>query len=60
MAILITGGVGKESLSMVIVFCHHDQNKMEGSDTLSALHQYNSPVPSVVVVRRYTNTPYIS
>ena len=32
---------------------------MEASDALSALHQHNSPKPSVVVIRRYTNTPYI-
>ena len=36
--------------------CHHDQAKIEASNTLSALHQCDS---LVVVVRRYTNTPYI-
>ena len=32
---------------------------MEGSDALSILCQCDSPEPSVVVVRRYINTPYI-
>ena len=59
MVILITDGVGEESLGMVMVFCHHDQSKMEASDALSALYQWDSPEPSVMVVRRYTNTPYI-
>ena len=59
MMILITDGVGEESLGMVMVFCHHDQNKKEASDALSALHQQDSPEASVVVVRKYTNTPYI-
>ena len=59
MVILITDGVGEGNLGMVSIFCHHDQNKMEALDTLSALHQCNSPKPSVVVVKRYTNTPYI-
>ena len=59
MAILITEGVGEENLGMVTVFCHHDQNKMEASDALSALHQSDSLEPSAVVVRRHTNTPFI-
>ena len=33
---------------------------MEASDALSAIHQCDSPEPSIVVVRRYTKTPYIS
>ena len=57
--ILITDGVGKESLGMVTNFCHHDQAYMEASDALSTLHQCDSPEQSMVVVRRYTNTPYI-
>ena len=59
MVILITDGVGEENLGMGTVFCHHDQTKMEASDALSTLCQHDSPEPSVVVVRRYTNTPYI-
>ena len=59
MAILITDGVGEENLGMVTTFCHHDQTEMEASDALSALYQHDSPKPSVVVVRRYTNTSYI-
>ena len=44
---------------MVTTFCHHDQSKMEAFNALSALHQCNLLEPSVVVVRKYTNTPYI-
>ena len=57
--ILITSGVGEENLGMMTVFCYHDQNKMEAIYALSALCQCDSPEPSVVVVRRYTNIPYI-
>ena len=59
MVILITDGVGKGNLGMVITFCHHDQVKMEASDAFSALCQCGSPKPSMVVMRRYTNTSYI-
>ena len=59
MAILLTGGIGEGNLGMETTFCHQDQVKIEASDALSALHQCNSPDPCVVVVRRYTNTPYI-
>ena len=55
---LITDRVGEERLGMVMVFCHHDQNKM-ASDALSVLCQWESPDPSEVMVRGYTNTPYI-
>ena len=59
MAILITDGVGEGNLGMMTTFCHHDQAKMEVCNVLSALHQHDFPKPSMVVVRRYTNTPYI-
>ena len=59
MVILITDGVREGNLGMVTTFCHHDQAKMEASDVLSTLHQCGLPQPSVVVVKRYTNTPYI-
>ena len=59
MVILVTDRVGEEHLGMVTIFCHHDQNKMKAFDALSALCQHDSPEPSVVVVMRYTNTPYI-
>ena len=59
MVILIRDGVEEGDLGMVTTFCCHDQVKMEASDALSVLHQCDSPELSVVVVRRYTNTPYI-
>ena len=51
------GGGG--NLGMVTTFCHHNQAKMEPSDAFSALWQCDLLEPSVVLVRRYTNTPYI-
>ena len=59
MVILSTDGIGEGNLGIVTTFCHHDQNKMEASDALSAICQHDSTQPSGVVVRRYTNTPYI-
>ena len=59
MGILITDGVGEGHLGMVTTFCYHNQIKMEASDGLFALHQCDLPKPSVVLVKRYTNTPYI-
>ena len=59
MAILITDGVGKGDLGMVTTFCSHNQVMMEASEVFIALHQCNSPKPSVFMVKRYTNTPFI-
>ena len=59
MAILLTDRVGERNLGMVMVFCHPNQAKMEACDALSALCQYDSSEPSVGMVRRYSNTPYI-
>ena len=59
MVILVTGGVGEGNMGKVTTFCCHGQVKMEASDALSALYQCDSLEPSVVLVRRYTNIPYI-
>ena len=59
MVILITNWVGEGDLGMVTVFCHPKQARLEACDALSALHQHDSCESSVVVVRWYTNTPYI-
>ena len=59
MAIFITDRVGKGDLGMVTTFCSNNQVKMEASEVLDTLHQHDSPEPSVSVVRRYTNTPFI-
>ena len=59
MVILITDGVGKGDLGMVMTFCSCNQVKMEASEVLATLHQHDSPKPRVFVVRRYTNTPFI-
>ena len=59
MVIFITDGVGEGYLGMVTTFCHHHQAKVEASEMLSALHQCDSLEPSVVVVWRFTNSPYL-
>ena len=46
-------------MGMVMVFCHPHQVKIEACDALSTLHQCDLSEPSLVVVRRYSNTPYI-
>ena len=57
MAILISDGVGKGDLGMVMTFCSHNQVKMEASEVLTTLHQHDSPELSAFMVRRYTNIP---
>ena len=57
--ILITDRVGESDLGLVMVFCHPDQARMEACDALFALLQHDSSELSVVVVRRYSNTPNI-
>ena len=47
------------SIQELTLLGHHNQAKMESSNALSALCQCNSTEPSVVVVSRYTNNPYI-
>ena len=59
MVILIADGVGKGDLGLVTTLCSHKQVKMEASEVFNALYQHDSPEPSVFVVRRYTNTPFI-
>ena len=59
MAVLIANGVEEGSLGMVTTFCHHDQAKVESSAVLSTLHQWDSPKPSIVVVKIFVNSPYL-
>ena len=58
MAVLVRDGVGEGNLGMMITFCHHNQAKVEASEVFFALCQHVSLEPSVVVVRRFTNSPY--
>ena len=60
MVILITDGDGKGDLGMVTAFCSHNQVKIEASEVFTAICQHDSPMPTVFMVRRYTNTPLIS
>ena len=59
MVILVADGMGEGSLGIMTTFCHHDQAMVEASKVLSTLHQHDSPELSVVVVRRFTNPPYL-
>ena len=59
MVVIATDGVGEGNLGMVTTFCCHDEAKVEASKALSALHQHDLPEPSVVVVMRFTNSPYL-
>ena len=44
---------------MVTTFYSHNQVKMEASEALTVLPQCNSLKPSIFMVRRYTDTPFI-
>ena len=59
MVILVTDWVEEGNLDMVTTLFHHNQAKVEAAEALSALHQWDLPQASMVVVRRYTNSPYI-
>ena len=52
-------GIGECGLGLVTVFCHPDQARMEACDAFFTLCQHDLSQPSMVVVRRYSNTPYI-
>ena len=58
-AVLIINRVEEGSLGMVTTFCHHAQAKVESSEALSTLHQWDSPKPSIVVVKIFANSPYL-
>ena len=59
LAILIMQGVGEGRLAIIPTFCQSDQAKVEPSDVLSTLVQQDSPEPSVVVVKIFTNSTYL-
>ena len=59
MVIFITDGVGEGDVGMGMVFYHPEQARIEACDSLSALHQHDLCEPSVVVVVRHSNTPFI-
>ena len=58
LAILVMDGVGKGKLGMITTFCRSDQVKVEPSDALLTLVQWDSPKPGVVVVKVFTNSPH--
>ena len=59
LVVFITNGAGEGDLGMAMVFCHSDPAKIEARAALSAPCQQDSSDLSMVVVRRYSNTPYI-
>ena len=52
-------GVGKGKLGMITIFCRSDQVEVGLSDALSTLVQWDSSKPGVVVVKVFTNLPYL-
>ena len=44
---------------MVTTFCHHDQAKVEPSEALSTLVHWDSSELNIVVVKIFTNSPYL-
>ena len=56
---LKTDMVEEGSLDMMTTLCHHDQVKVESSEVLSILCQWDSPKLNVVVVKIFANSPYL-
>ena len=59
MTILITDGVGKGKLGMVTIFCHSDQAKLEPLVMFPTLVQWDSHELAMVMMKIFTNSPYI-
>ena len=59
MAVLITNEVEEGSLGMVTTFCYYDQAKVESLEMLSILQHRNFSKLSVVVVKIFSNSPYL-
>ena len=59
LAILVMDGVGEGSLEIVTTFCCTDQVKVEPLDMLLTLVQWDIPKPGKVVVKIFTNLPYL-
>ena len=57
--IVLSNGVGERVLGMVTVLCHPNWAKREACDSLSTLCQCDLSKLSMLVLRRYSNTPYI-
>ena len=59
LVILVTDGIGEGKLKMMTTFCKSDQRKVEPLDALSALVQWDSARPDVVVVNVFMNSPHL-
>ena len=57
LAILVTDSICEAKLGMITIFCRTDQVKVEPSDVLSALVQWDSPEPDVIVMKVFINSP---
>ena len=57
LAMLVTDGIDKRKLGMITTLCKTDQAKVEPSDVLLALVQWDSPETGVVVGKVFTNSP---
>ena len=59
MMILVADGVGEGILGMATIFCCSDQAKVEPLVGISTLFQWDSPELGIVVVKIFTNLPYV-
>ena len=57
--VLVIDSIREGDVRLVMTFCHNDQAKVEASDTILAVCQWDLSELSMVVVRRYTDMPYI-
>ena len=58
MVTLVTDRISEGNLGLTIIYCQSDQRKLEPSDMLSTLVQWDSPDPGIVVVKIFTNMPF--
>ena len=59
MAILVTDRVGEGIVGLTTVFCWSNQKKVELSNVLSFLVQWDSPDLGIVVVKIFTNMAFL-
>ena len=59
LAILVMDGVGEGKLGMITTICISDQAKVEPSDALSTLVQWDPLKTGVTVVKVFTNSPHL-
>ena len=59
LAFLVTDWVGEGRLGIITTFCQSDQVQVEALGAFLTLVYWDSPKPGVVVVKVFTNSPYL-